>query len=125
MSDLLAFIVTLAVLIPIHEYGHYRVAKACGVRVLRFSFGFGRVLWRRQASPDDTEFTISAIPLGGYVRLLGHGDSDTLPPEQRAESFDHHPLRHRVAVIAAGPIANLLLAIVLFAGAMWIGMDEP
>jgi len=125
MTDLLAFLVTLAVLIPIHEYGHYRVAKACGVRVLRFSFGFGRVLWRRQASPDSTEFTISAIPLGGYVRLLGHGDSATLPPQLRAEAFDHHPLRHRVATIAAGPIANLLLAIVLFAGASWIGMDEP
>ena len=125
MTDLLAFLVTLAVLIPIHEYGHYRVAKACGVRVLRFSFGFGRVLWRRQASPDSTEFTISAIPLGGYVRLLGHGDSATLPPQLRAESFDHHPLRHRVATIAAGPVANLLLAIVLFAGASWIGMNEP
>ena len=124
-SDVLAFLITLAVVVPIHEYGHYRVAKACGVRVLRFSFGFGRVLWRRQASPEATEFTISAIPLGGYVRMLGHGDGATLPPELREQAFDKHPLRHRVAVIATGPIANLLLAIVLFAAAMWIGMDEP
>jgi len=66
----LAFILTLGVLIVIHEYGHYRVAVACGVKVLRFSVGFGRVVWRRQATPDSTEFVVCALPLGGYVKML-------------------------------------------------------
>ena len=67
MITLLAFIVTLGVLIVIHEYGHYRVAVACGVKVLRFSVGFGRVIWRWQPKPGGTEFVVSALPLGGYV----------------------------------------------------------
>ena len=67
MITVLAFVFTLGVLIVIHEYGHYRVAVACGVKVLRFSVGFGRVLWRRQATPDSTEFVVCALPLGGYV----------------------------------------------------------
>ena len=70
MITLLAFLLTLGVLIVIHEYGHYRVAVACGVKVLRFSVGFGRVVWRRQATPDATEFVLCALPLGGYVRML-------------------------------------------------------
>jgi regulator of sigma E protease len=70
MSTLFFFILTLGILIVIHEYGHYRVARACGVKVLRFSVGFGPVVWRRQAHAEATEFAISAIPLGGYVRML-------------------------------------------------------
>jgi len=66
----LAFFLTLGVLIVVHEYGHYRVAVACGVRVLRFSIGFGRVLWRRQPRPDGTELVVCALPFGGYVRML-------------------------------------------------------
>ena len=70
MTTLLAFLLTLAVLIVVHEFGHYRVAVACGVKVLRFSVGFGPVLLRRQRSPDSTEFVLCALPLGGYVRML-------------------------------------------------------
>lgn len=124
MITLLAFIVTLALLIVIHEYGHYRVAKACGVKVLRFSVGFGRVVWRRQAHPDATEFVFSALPLGGYVRMLDEREGE-VPPSQRAFAFNRKPLWQRAAIVAAGPVANLLLAVLLYAGAHWIGIDEP
>jgi regulator of sigma E protease len=124
MITLAAFVFTLAVLIVIHEYGHYRVAVACGVKVLRFSVGFGRVLWRRQATPDSTEFVISVLPLGGYVRMLDEREG-AVPPSQQHMAFNRKPLWQRAAVVAAGPIANLLLAVLLYAAAHWIGMDEP
>src|SRR6478609_6648436 len=108
MTTLLAFLLTLAVLIVVHEYGHYRVAKACGVKVLRFSVGFGRVIWRRQSGPDATEFTICALPLGGYVRMLDEREAPVAPGE-RQRAFNNRPLYQRVAVVAAGPLANLLL----------------
>ena len=94
MTTALAFIVTLGVLVIIHEYGHYRVALACGVKVERFSFGFGPVLWRYQRSPDSTEFTLSALPLGGYVRMLGHGP-DPVPPGLHDQAFRNKTLWQR------------------------------
>jgi len=124
MTTILAFILTLGVLIVVHEYGHYRVARACGVKVLRFSVGFGRVIWRRQAGPDATEFTLCALPLGGYVRMLDEREGP-VPPALREQAFNNRPLRQRVAVVAAGPIANLLLAVLLFAAVNWVGVDEP
>lgn len=124
MSTVLAFLLTLGVLVVVHEYGHYRVARACGVKVLRFSVGFGRVIWRRQATPDSTEFTLSMLPLGGYVKFLDEREAPVLPGE-RDQAFNNRPLRQRVAIVAAGPLANLLLAVLLFAAAGWIGMDEP
>jgi regulator of sigma E protease len=124
VTTVLAFLVTLGVLIVIHEYGHYRVARACGVKVLRFSVGFGSVLWRRQRSPDDTEFVVSALPLGGYVRMLDEREGP-VAPEELGQAFNRKPLRQRAAIVAAGPAANLLLAIVLYAGAMWLGVQEP
>ncbi len=124
MTTLLAFLFTLGVLIVIHEYGHYRVAVACGVKVLRFSVGFGRVVWRRQATPDATEFVLCALPLGGYVRMLDEREGN-VPPEQLAQAFNRQPLLQRAAIVAAGPLANLALAILLYAGAHWIGIDEP
>ncbi|MET0520308.1 MAG: RIP metalloprotease RseP [Burkholderiaceae bacterium] len=124
MSTLLAFVLTLAVLIVVHEYGHYRVARACGVKVLRFSVGFGRVLWRHQRSPDATEFTLCALPLGGYVRMLDEREGPVAPAE-RAQAFNNRPLPQRVAIVAAGPLANLLLAVLLFAAALWVGAQEP
>eukprot|EP01137_Pigoraptor_chileana_P026379 Opistho-2@7558 len=118
MTTILAFILTLGVLIVVHEYGHYRVARACGVKVMRFSVGFGRVIWRRQAGPDATEFTLCALPLGGYVRMLDEREGP-VPPALREQAFNNRPLRQRVAVVAAGPIANLLLAVLLFAAVNW------
>ena len=124
MTTLLAFLLTLGVLIVIHEYGHYRVAVACGVKVLRFSVGFGRVVWRRQATPDATEFVLCALPLGGYVRMLDEREGK-VPAEQLGQAFNRQPLLQRAAIVAAGPLANLGLAILLYAGAHWIGIDEP
>ena len=91
ISTVLAFVVTLAILIVVHEYGHYRVAVACGVKVLRFSVGFGRVVWRRQASADSTEFVVSMLPLGGYVRMLDEREG-AVAPADLGRAFNRKPL---------------------------------
>jgi len=128
MLTVLAFIVALGVLIAVHEYGHYRVAVACGVKVLRFSVGFGHTLYRwkpkRQRPGQDTEFVIGAFPLGGYVRMLDEREAP-VPPEERHLAFNTQPLRSRAAIVAAGPLANLLLAVALYATVNWIGVQEP
>ena len=124
ITTVLAFLVTLGVLIVVHEWGHYRVARACGVKVLRFSVGFGRVLWRRQRHPDATEFVVCALPFGGYVRMLDEREG-SVPPDQVHQAFNRQPLRSRAAIVAAGPAANLILAVLLYAMVGWIGMDEP
>ncbi len=124
ITTVLAFLFTLGVLIVVHEYGHYRVAVACGVRVLRFSIGFGRVLWRRQATPESTEFVICALPLGGYVRMLDEREAP-VPEAELGRAFNRKPLAQRAAIVVAGPVANLLLAVVLYSAAHWIGVDEP
>ena len=124
ITTLLAFLLTLGVLIVVHEYGHYRVAVACGVKVLRFSVGFGRVVWRRQAHPGATEFVLCALPLGGYVRMLDEREGEVAPAEL-ARAFNRQSLLRRTAIVAAGPLANLALAIALYASAHWIGIDEP
>ncbi|KNZ32129.1 MAG: zinc metalloprotease [Methylibium sp. NZG] len=123
ITTVLAFVLTLGVLIVIHEYGHYRVAVACGVKVLRFSVGFGRVIWRRQATPDSTEFVLSALPLGGYVKMLDEREGP-VPPSELHGAFNRKTLWQRTAIVAAGPAANLLLAVLLYAAAHWIGIDE-
>ena len=124
MTYIVGLIVTLGLLIVVHEYGHYRVAVACGVKVQRFSVGFGRVLWRWQRNPQATEFVVCALPLGGYVRMLDEREG-SVPPEQLGQAFNRKTLPQRSAIVAAGPIANLGLAVLLFAGAYWVGMQEP
>jgi len=124
ITTVLAFLLTLGVLIVVHEYGHYRVAVACGVKVLRFSVGFGQVLWRRQKSPHHTEFVLSALPLGGYVRMLDEREGPVAPHEQHM-AFNRKPLKQRAAIVLAGPLANLALAVLLYASAHWIGVEEP
>ena len=124
LQKLFWFLVTLAILIPIHEYGHYRVAKACGVKVLRFSIGFGRVLFRREFGADRTEFALSMLPLGGYVKMLDEREAPVAPADQQ-RAFNRRPLYQRALVVAAGPAANLLLAIVLYGFVQWYGLDEP
>ena len=123
MTTVLAFLLTIGILIVIHEYGHYRVAVACGVKVLRFSVGFGKVLWRRQSGPQATEFVVCALPLGGYVRMLDEREG-AVPPAELSQAFNRQPLYRRAAIVAAGPVANLLLAVLLYAAAHWIGIDE-
>ena len=128
MLTVLAFVVALALLIAVHEYGHYRVAVACGVKVLRFSVGFGKplVTWKpkKQHPGQDTEFVIALFPLGGYVKMLDEREAP-VPPEQRHAAFNTQPLKSRAAIVAAGPIANLLLAILLYAAVNWLGVQEP
>ena len=124
ITTVLAFLLTLGILVVIHEYGHYRVAVACGVKVLRFSVGFGRVLWRRQSSPDATEFVICALPLGGYVRMLDEREAP-VGPGQLEQAFNRKTLWQRAAIVSAGPLANLGLAVLLYAAAHWIGVQEP
>lgn len=124
MLTVVAFVVALAILIAIHEYGHYRVAVACGVKVLRFSIGFGKTIWRRQPPGSPTEFAIGMLPLGGYVKMLDEREGP-VAPEERHLAFNNRPLRHRAAIVAAGPLANLLLAVLLYACVNWIGVDEP
>lgn len=122
MLTVLAFLLTLAILIVVHEYGHYRVAVACGVKVLRFSVGFGRVVFRRQRG--ETEFVLSLLPLGGYVKMLDEREGEVLPAD-KGRAFNHRPLWQRSAIVAAGPAANLILAVLLYATTNWVGIDEP
>lgn len=124
MTTVIAFVVALGLLIAIHEYGHYRMALACGVKVLRFSIGFGKPLftWRRPGSP--TEFVIGALPLGGYVRMLDEREAP-VDAAERHLAFNTQPLRSRAAIVAAGPLANLALAVLLYALVNWWGVQEP
>lgn len=122
ITTLLAFILTLAILIVVHEWGHYKMARLCGVKVLRFSVGFGRALWRRQRG--DTEFVIGALPLGGYVKMLDERE-EAVPPGELGQAFNRKSLKQRTAIVAAGPVANLVLAVLLYATQNWIGIEEP
>ena len=106
-----AFLVTLGVLVVFHELGHYLVARWCGVKVLRFSVGFGRVVASRRFGPDRTEWALSAIPLGGYVKMADEREGDVAPADL-ARAFNRQNVWKRIAIVAAGPIANLLLAVV-------------
>lgn len=116
LFSILMALVTLGVLVTIHEYGHYWVARRCGVRVLRFAIGFGRPLATWEGK-DGTEFALCAIPLGGYVKMLDERDSEVLVTDaNRFESFNAQPVRNKLAIVAAGPAANFLLAIVVLFG---------
>lgn len=124
MLTLLAFIVALGILIAVHEYGHYRVAVACGIKVLKFSIGFGKPIYTWRLKNNPTEFSIGMLPLGGYVKMLDEREG----PVDAAEchlAFNTQPLKSRAAVVAAGPAANLLLAILLYSLVNWIGLQEP
>ena len=117
------YLVTLGILITVHEYGHYRVAVACNIRIYRFSLGFGPVLWRKPFGDPGCEFTVCAIPLGGYVLMLEKPDHET-PAVDVDRALNHRPLWQRAAVILAGPAANLLLGAVFYAAAMSVGIVE-
>jgi regulator of sigma E protease len=113
LTSALAFVAAIGLLVAIHEYGHFIVARILGVKVLRYSIGFGRVLWSRRAGPDQTEYCLSAIPLGGYVKLLDERDC-AVTLSERGRAFNRQPARARIAILLAGPAFNLLFAIVAY-----------
>jgi regulator of sigma E protease len=118
-----AFLVAIGILVAVHEFGHYWVAKKLGFKVLRFSIGFGRPLWlRRGRDADQTEYCVSAIPLGGYVKLLDEREGDVAPAELH-RSFTRRPIAQRIAVLIAGPAMNLLFAVLLYAVLAMIGAE--
>jgi regulator of sigma E protease len=123
----LGFLLGLGPLIIIHELGHYFVARLCGVKVRRFSIGMGRVVWSRRFGPDQTEWALSMLPIGGYVKLVDKRDPSTAPRDasEEAREFTRQNVWKRIAIIAAGPAINFLLAIVLMAGLFMVGKDEP
>jgi regulator of sigma E protease len=122
-------LVSLGVLVTFHEFGHYWVARRCGVKVLRFSVGFGRPLWLRRGK-DGTEYVIAAIPLGGYVKMLGEHSFEgqdleqPIPPEELAQSHDRQSVWKRMAISFAGPLANLILCVVLLWAMFVIGRPD-
>ncbi|VCU72305.1 Regulator of sigma-E protease RseP [Pigmentiphaga humi] len=123
LLTLAAFAVALGILVVIHELGHYLVARACGVRILRFSVGFGKVLCRR-TDRHGTEWALSAIPLGGYVKMLDEREGD-VPAAERGRAFNAQPVARRIAIVAAGPVFNLALAALLYATLNMVGVKEP
>jgi regulator of sigma E protease len=120
-EKILAFVVTLGVLVVFHELGHYFVARLAGVKVLRFSVGFGRIIWSRRIGPDHTEWALSAMPLGGYVKMADEREGDVAAADL-PRAFNRQSVWRRMAIVAAGPIANLLLAVLLFAGTYMAGI---
>ncbi|NUT59789.1 RIP metalloprotease RseP [Herbaspirillum sp. C9C3] len=127
LHTLIAFFVALGTLVVVHELGHYLVARWCGVKVLRFSVGMGRVIWSRRFGRDQTEWAISILPLGGYVKMLDAREQplEDIPEADLKREFTRQSVWRRIAIVAAGPIANFLLAIVLFAGLYMHGVPEP
>lgn len=130
LISLLALIVTLGVLITVHEFGHFWVARRLGVKVLRFSIGFGKPLWRRRGQ-DDVEYVIAALPLGGYVKMLDEREGD-VPADQLHRAFNRQPVGSRIAIVLAGPLFNFVFAIFAYACMFIIGvpgvkpvMDAP
>ncbi len=126
LQTILAFLVALTILIFVHEFGHYWVAKKFNVKILRFSIGFGPVLLSRKRGPDQTEWSFSAIPLGGYVRMLDEREAGAfISKEDLPRAFTQQTLLKRAAIVVAGPMANFLLAISLYAVLSWVGTTEP
>ena len=115
-------LVSLGVLVTFHEFGHYWVARRCGVRVLRFSVGFGKPLWTRHGK-DGTEYVIAAIPLGGYVKMLDEREGEVAPADV-AQAFNRQSVWKRIAIVVAGPFANLLLCVAMLWGMFVIGRPD-
>ncbi len=113
LSSIFFFIIALGILITFHEFGHYWVARKCGVKVLRFSIGFGQPLWSVTRGEDQTEYVIAAVPLGGYVKMLDEREEE-VAPEELHRAFNRQSLAKRTAIVAAGPIANFILAIAAY-----------
>ena len=113
LTSVAAFIVAISVLVAVHEYGHYLVGRLCGMKVLRYSIGFGKPIWTKVAGADQTEYCISAIPLGGYVKFLDEREGPVSDADQ-GRAFNHRPVPQRIAVLLAGPAFNFLFAIIAY-----------
>ena len=113
LTNLIAFIVAISVLVGVHEFGHYIVGRCCGMKVLRFSIGFGKPLWTWIAGEDRTEYCVSAIPLGGYVKFLDEREGPVEPADQ-GRAFNHRPIPARIVVLLAGPAFNFLFALIAY-----------
>ncbi|MFK7963730.1 MAG: RIP metalloprotease RseP [Burkholderiaceae bacterium] len=127
MLTLFAFLLALTLLIFVHEMGHYLAARYFDVKVLRFSIGFGKPLFKWTSGPDQTEWAVGAIPLGGYVAMVDERaqDASDISPEDLPRAFTRQTLFARSIIVVAGPVANFLLAIVLYASLGLIGVQEP
>ena len=111
--SIVSFLLAIGLLVAVHEWGHYIVARMAGVKVLRFSIGFGRPLWLRRGGPDQTEYCLSALPLGGYVKLLDEREAEVAPSE-RHRAFNRVPVAARIAILLAGPLMNMLFAVLAY-----------
>jgi len=123
LNTIVAFIVALGVLIVVHEYGHYLVARLCGVKVLRFSVGFGRALLVKRVGKDQTEWVIAAVPFGGYVKMLDEREGPVAPHEAD-RAFNRQNVWRRIAIVVAGPLFNFVFAILVYAGLFMYGLPE-
>ena len=123
MITIAAFIVAIGLLVAIHEYGHFQVARWCGVKVLRFAIGFGKPLLSWKSPKTHTEFALCMLPLGGYVKMLDEREGE-VDPAERHLAFNTQPVWKRFAIVSAGPIANLLLAAGLYTAMAWYGMQQ-
>jgi len=124
LISILAFIVTIGVLVTVHEFGHFWVARKLGIKVLRFAIGFGKPLWTYTSKKGDkTEFVLAAIPFGGYVKMLDEREGD-VPPEEAHRAFNRQPVWKRFLVVLAGPAFNFIFAIAAFAATYMIGIDS-
>ena len=133
LLSIIAFIVAIVILVGIHEFGHFWVARRCGIKVLQFSIGFGKPLWRWRGKKDQTEYIVAAIPLGGFVKMLDEREGP-VPVVERDRAFNRQSIGARAAVIAAGPLINLLFAVLVLALVSiwgetgmrpWIGQVSP
>lgn len=123
LYTLLAFLIVLGILIVVHELGHLVVARLCGVKVLRFSVGFGKSLWSRKFGSDQTEWAIAVFPLGGYVKMLDEREGE-VAEEELHRAYNRKSVGRRSAIVAAGPLANFVLALLIYWGIFWVGSQE-
>jgi regulator of sigma E protease len=123
LNAIVAFIVALGVLIVVHEYGHYIVARLCGVKVLRFSVGFGKALFVKKTGKDQTEWVIAAVPFGGYVKMLDEREGP-VDAQETHRAFNRQTVWRRILIVIAGPVFNFVFAVLVYAGLFMYGLPE-